>query len=396
MMYRSANNILFILSFSRYTDDKMKFFIRNVGRIIGTLRAEKRQLVNRYFGKVHHYEGDASQICRQIVDTLWEGDFYRTSLGHFDFFWMRDFGTVAESLVRIGYKKHTLHTLKWALLHYRRAGIVTTCIDKAGNCFNAPGAAVDTLPWLLHSLLVSNYDLNKAERKFLADELKRYRKKYLDTAGYVRPMKFAEMRDAVKYDRSAYAVTLIGRMAYCVEMLELDGFPYKLQQYQDELLTRYWNGQYFNADRRTDAFSAECALFPFHLGVIEDAGMAGATLDYITQEKLNQPFPLLYTKQPDSFMYHWWMTKPFMPTYQGMTLWSWHGVFYLHVLRRYNRPEFEEQRDKYAKGMIEKHGTFPEMLNKDGSWYNAPIYKGDPGMVWAALYVELVEYKTAP
>ena len=39
--------------------------------------------------------------------------------------------------------------------------------------------------------------------------------------------------------------------------------------------------------------------------------------------------------------------------------------------------------------MIEQHKTFPEMLNKDGTWYYAPIYRGDPGMVWAALYVDL-------
>jgi len=389
MMFMLANKILFIRRFSRYTDHKMKFFIRNIGRIVGTLRAEKRQLVNRYFTKIPRLEGSAAEICRQIVEKLWEGDFYRTSLGHFDFFWMRDFGTVSQSLVNTGYKKHTLHTLRWALLHYRRAGRVTTCIDKAGNCFEAPGHAVDSLPWLLHSLVVSNYDLNMSERKFLAGELDRYCKKYLDTAGYVRPIKFAEMRDAVIYDRSAYAVTLIARMAYCVEVLQLQGFPYELLQYQEELLSRYWNGQYFNADRRTNAFSAECALFPFFLGVIDDEAMAGVTFDYINQEKLNEPFPLIYTKQPKAFQYHWWMTKPFMPNYQEETLWSWHGVFYLHLLKRYGRPEYKQQLEKFSKGMIEKHGSFPEMLNKDGSWYYAPIYKGDPGMVWAALYLEL-------
>lgn len=370
---------------------QMKFFIRTIGRILGTIRAEKRQLVNRYFAKIEQLDGDAYAICQQIVEKLWEGDFFRTSQGHFDFFWMRDFGTVSQSLVNTGYKKHVLHTLRWALLHYRRAGIVTTCIDKAGNCFEAPGHAVDSLPWLLHSLAVSNYDLNKLERQFLAEQLRRYCKKYLDTAGYVRPIKFAEMRDAVIYDRSAYAVTLIARMADCVDILKLDGFPYELLQYQEELLSRYWNGQYFNADRQTNAFSAECALFPFFLGVIEDEAMAGVTFDYINQEELNEPFPLIYTKQPDAFTYHWWMTKPFMPNYQSTTLWSWHGVFYLHLLKRYGRPEYSMQLKKFSKGMIEKRGTFPEMLNSDGSWYYAPIYKGDPGMIWAALFVELAQ-----
>ncbi len=367
----------------------MKLLIRNVGRVAGTLRAEYRQLANRYFGTIERFEGDAGEICKQIVDRLWEGDFFRTSLGHFDFFWMRDFGTVAESLVNTGYKKHVLHTLRWALLHYRRAGIITTCIDKAGNCFNAPGHAVDTLPWLLHCLVVSNYDLNKAERVFLNQQLTRYARKYLDATGHVRPMKFAEMRDAVMYDRSAYAVALIARMARCADILGLSHFPFKLQQYQDELITNYWNGRHFNADRQTEAFSAECALFPFFLDVIDDPHMLHQTLDYIHAQKLNRPFPLIYTKQPGHFKYHWWMTAPWMPRYEGDTLWSWHGLFYLHLLRRHARPEYDAQKQSFASGMIEQHGTFPEMLNLDGSWYYAPVYRGDPGMVWAALYLEL-------
>jgi hypothetical protein len=370
----------------------MEVVYRLLGKVFGSLRAEWQQLYNRYFGHIERFDGNAKEICEQIVDRLWEGDFYRTSLGHFDFFWMRDFGTVAESLVKTGRKKHVLHTLRWALLHYRRAATVTTCIDRNGNCFNAPMHAVDTLPWLLSSLLVSNYDLNKSEQAFLEEELRKYCKKYLDTSGHVKPMKFAEMRDAVMYDRSAYAVTLVGRLAYCVEQLGLDGFPHKLQKYRDELTSRYWNGQYFNADRSTDAFSAECALFPFFLGVIEDKKMAEATFDYIEAAKLNKPFPLIYTNREEEFHYHWWMTGPVMPHYEGRSLWSWHGLFYLHTLRRYKKhDEFKSELHAFAKGMIEQHKTFPEMLNADGSWYYSSIYRGDPGMVWAALYVELAQ-----
>jgi hypothetical protein len=360
-----------------------------IGRTAGQIRAESRQLYNRYFGKIRRFEGNAKEICKQIVDELWEGDFYRTSLGHFDFFFIRDFGTVAESLVRTGRKKHVLHTIRWALHNYRESDGVTTCVDQAGNCFNAPMHAVDSLPWLLHCILVSNYELNKAERAFIEKELLKYRNKYLDATGHLRPIKFAEMRDAVIYDRSAYAISLVGRMAYCIEELGLDNFPYPLQKYQEELLTRYWNGQYFNADRVQTAFSADCALMPFFLGVVIDSALFSATSNYIIEQKLDKPFPLIYTKDEGVFEYHWWMTKPLMPSYEGHTLWSWHGLFYLHSLRRYADPLFEPQKNAFAKGMIEQHGTFPEMLNADGSWYYAPIYKGDPGMVWAALYVEL-------
>lgn len=367
----------------------MEHFFRIIGSVFGTLRAESRQLINRYFGKVERFDGNAAAICRQIVDRLWEGDFYRTSLGHFNFFWMRDFGTACKPLVNQGHQDKIHHTLRWALRHYRKAGVVTTCIDKSGNCFDAPGRAIDTLPWLLHCIVVSRYELNASERRFLERMLRRYCKIFLEKhTGELKQMKVAEMRDAVVYDRSAYAVTFVARLARCADRLALEGFPYTVEQYRSELLKNYWNGRYFNADRKTDAFSAECALFPFFMGIVDDETMANKTLNYIHDKQLNKPYPLIYTDQPKAFNYHWWMTAPFMPDYQSHAVWSWHGVFYLYLLRRYGRSEYQHQKESFAR-MIERHGTWPEMLAADGSWYNAPIYKGDPGMVWAALYLDL-------
>lgn len=368
----------------------MKHFIRWAGEIIGTLRAEKRQIVNRYFGKVHRFDGNARQICLQIVDELWAGDFYRTSLGHFDFFWMRDFGTVAQSLTRLGHRDKVHHTLRWALRHYRRAGIVKLCIDKDGNVFNAPGKSIDAMPWLLHSIVVSEYPLNKTEKEFLGHQLRKYSRRYLNKkTGLIKSMKFAEMRDAVVYDRSAYALSLVGRMAICVEKLDLgEYFPFGVAVYRDELVSHYWNGRYFNADYSNDTFSAECALFPFYMRIVNDEKMAGKTFDYINEQRLNYPYPLRYTNHPHKFKYHFWMSGFFMGNYQGSTIWSWHGEFYLHLLKRYKRHEYDNQYASFAR-MIERHGNFPEMLDTDGTWFNSLVYKGDPGMVWAALFAEL-------
>lgn len=367
----------------------MKYFFRIVGRVFGTLRAEYRQLFNRYFGQIERFEGNAREICLQIVDKLSTGDFMRTSLGHFDFFWMRDFGTVAESLVRIGRQKSVQKTLRWALGHYRRTGIVKLCIDKSGNVFNAPDVrSIDALPWLLHSLYVSGYKINGVERKFLNKELRRYRRAFLDPdTGLLKTMRFAELRDAVIYDRSAYAVTMVARLARCAEKLELE-FPYDSDKYRRELVTHYWNGRYFNADWTTNVFSAECAIMPFFMKIVDDEAMFEKTIKYIKHHKLDRPYPLKYTNQPNAFRYRPWMTWPLMPNYAGTSVWSWHGAFYLHVLSRYRRPEYASTRASFAQ-MIERHGTWPEMLNPDGSWYNAPVYKGDPGMIWAALYLDL-------
>lgn len=366
----------------------MKPVIRYFGVVIGSIRAEYRQLHNRYFGKIQRFDGNAKEICEQILDRLWHKNFYRTSLGHFDFFWMRDFGTVCQSLINLGHTDKVHHTLKWVLRQYRRANIVSTCIDEAGHCFEAPGRAVDSLPWLLHCIVVSKYPLNKSDYQFLEKQLARFCKIYLNQDGHVRRMKFSEMRDAVMYDRSAYAISLVGRMAECVQVLKLKNFPYQPVQYRNELITHYWNGEYFNADRATDAFSADSALMPFFLGVVTDTHLVNATLDYISAQRLNEPYPLVYTNRPGAFRYHWWMTAPLMPEYAGNTVWSWHGEFYLHLLKRYKRPEYEKQYKRFSE-MIERHKTFPEMLNADGSWYYAPIYRGDPGMVWVALFLEL-------
>jgi len=368
----------------------MKPIIRHVGGVLGTIRAEYRQIMNRYFGTIEQFEGTPKQICAQIIDRLWEGDFYRTSLGHFDFFWMRDFGTVCESLVQLGYADRVHHTLAWALRHYRRAGDVTLCIDKAGNTFNAPAKkSVDALPWLLHCLVVSNYPLSLEERAFLDHQLEKYTRTFLDSHGDLKTgIRYAEMRDAVNYDRSAYAIALIGRMAHCASALKLTGMPFHRGLYEDILRTIYWNGQYFKADRASDVFSSECGLMPFFLNVIDDADMATKTFAYLNEQGYNSLYPLQYCQHADGFHYRPGMGKWIMPNYTGTTIWTWHGTFYLHLLKRYHHPDYAGEYAKFEQ-LIKRHKTYPELINPDGSWYYAPFYRADPGMVWAALFLEL-------
>lgn len=375
----------------------MEHLVRRTGAILGTLRAEYRQVVNRYFGTIERFHGNATEICSTIVDRLWEGDFYRTSLGHFDFFWMRDFGTVSESLVTIGYGDRVRHTLQWALKHYRRAGAITLCIDKAGNTFNAPAhKSVDALPWLLHALVVSDYQLTDIERSFLERQLRKYAKTFLDPkTGFLKSMHYAELRDAVFYDRSAYAVALVARGVMCSRILGLKELNFEPTQYRDELIANYWTGGYFKADRKSNAYSSECALMPFFLGIVEDEGLAAKTFDYIERVNLNKPYPLIYcADDPHQFKYRFGMGPHNMNNYTGSTIWTWHATFYLHSLRRFGRPEYAAQYAKFAE-LIEQTGTYPELINTDLSWYHARFYKADPGMVWAALFLSLPQPNTS-
>lgn len=369
----------------------MKPLIRAAGATFGILRAEYRQIVNRYFGSIERFPGDAREISQQVLDRLWVGDFYRTSLGHFNFFWMRDFGTVAESLTNLNQATHVHHTLRWALRHYRRAGRVKLCIDKNGNVFNAPGKpSIDALPWLLHSLVVSSYHLNDAERTFLESELSYYANKFLTAEGDIKEKaRYAEMRDAVYYHRSAYAISLVGRLAACVEQLELAGFPFEPEVYRKILMQTYWNGSYFRMDRKSTNYSSDSALMPFYLKVIDDKTLADKTLDYIHKSNLNTPYPMKYGEKPSyNIRYRFGMGKLSMPNYTETSLWTWHATFYMHLLVRYDRPEYKERYERFAR-LIEWHGTYPELTNPDGTWYYVPFYRADPGMVWAALFLEL-------
>lgn len=372
----------------------MQRLYRSIALMIGLIKVEFQQIYNRYINQhFREFDGDARAICQQIIDELWDGDFYRTSLGHFNFFWMRDFGTVAESLTKLGEGEKVRHTLNWALLHYMKTNHVTTCIDKSGNPFNAPARhSIDSLPWLLHSLVVSDYRLHPMEQSFLNDRLHHYTSKYLHPkTGDLKPgIRYAELRDAVNYDRSAYAITMIARMSVCARELGLD-FIFTPDIYRDILDKKYWNGRFYKADRSTNVWSSECGLMPFHLGIITDKQKADSTFDFLREAGYEKLYPLEYCKQSEEFHYRFGMGKWLMRNYTGTSIWTWHGTFYLDGLRKFKRAEYKEEYDKFCK-LIERHKTYPEMLNQDGSWYKSLIYSGDPGMVWAALFLELPKH----
>lgn len=345
---------------------------------------------NRYFSSHTKIEGTAREICEAIVEQCWNGTFYRTSTGNFDYFWIRDFGTVTESLCALGHQDRVIATLKWALGHYMKNNAITLCITPKGRLFNAPTSGIDTLPWLIHAIWAAGYELSSDERAFLIRKLAEYREDFIDPiTGYlISRIGFAELRDSVFYDRSAYSVALVGHMAKCCEQLGLnEAFPHTSDAYQDMLRSHYWNGYYFSADFGNQAFSAESALMPFALGLIDDAEKLAVTLDYIRDHQLARPHPMKYTDTPQHFRYRLW-AKTIMRNYAGDTIWTWHGAYYLRLLRSQKHPETETQEKSFAS-MIEHLHTFPELLHPDGSLYKSLIYKSSEGMIWAALYADL-------
>ncbi len=345
----------------------------------------------RLFGRVRRSPGETAEaICHSIVATSWTKHYPLTGRGNYDYFWIRDFGTVVEALLRQGHTERVRHTIAWALTRYQRGHQISLCITKHSVLFNSPECSIDALPWLLHAIVVSGYELHDRDRHFLERQLRRYADTFLDASGDIKAgSQYAELRDAALYDRSAYAVTMVARLATCAQKLGLS-FPYDTSHYRTLLQEHYWTGDYFKADRATTAFSAECALFPFVLGVITDKSKLARTLDFIRDQRLAEPYPMRYGRDSDAQQAHfrWWGGRfGIMKNYAGTTIWTWHGAFYLALLREQKRPEYQAVKQR-MDDMILRYGTFPELLHPDGNWYVSTLYRGDYGMIWAALYLD--------
>ncbi len=101
--------------------------------------------------------------------------------------------------------------------------------------------------------------------------------------------------------------------------------------------------------------------------------------------------PLHTRLTPEKFRYRLW-ARTVMRNYAGDTIWTWHGAYYLRLLWGQSRPEARENEAAFAS-MLEKYHTFPEVLQPDGSIYNSLVYKSSEGMIWAAIYLTIENYK---
>jgi hypothetical protein len=359
---------------------------------IGFIKAGIKLPLRRYFKSDKKFEGNTKQICRQIVDKTWNGRYYQTGLGHFNYFWIRDFGVVVDSLIKTGNLERVKKTIDWALEKYMSSGKITLCILGKGHLFDAPKKSIDALPWLLHSINKSQYKLSNQQKQFLEKEIAEYNRDFINpkSGDILDGISYSELRDAVNYNKSAYAICMVHTAVKTSKELGLKGFKHGPAVY-GKILDSYWNGRFFNADVDNKAFSAEGSLLPFALNIVSDKNKIQSVFKYIFEKKINLPYPMKYTDDKSKFKYHWWGNL-IMPNYAGSTIWTWMGAIYLQLLHEYSSPEFSQQLQQFKK-IIKKYQNFPELLHPDGKWYKVPLYRGDEGMIWAALLLEVLERK---
>lgn len=333
------------------------------------------------------YKGKASQICKQIVKDCWNKTLFCASAGHFNVFYMRDFGMCVEALLKLGYKKEVWKTLQFALTVYSREKKLTTTITAGHKPVDYFAPAPDTLPFLIHSLkLAKAKDLVEIYKPFIEKEIDNYYNKFIEPkSGLIHARFFSSIKDQAKRRTSCYDICMAGMLSKDLDELKLAN-PLKQYNYEELLKNNFWNGKYFEDALFDNFISGDANVFPYWCGIIKDKKMLKSSIAAIQKNNLDEPFPLKYTSEKKARFLLW--SYILSPNYEGTTIWTHLGLCYLDVLSKADKKLMKKYLSQYEKH-IEKHKTFLEVFNQDGSVYETPFYIADEGMLWASKYAYL-------
>jgi len=356
------------------------------------LRIFWRRIKVALFG-VRRYPGDSKMICSQIIDACYNNrsKYFQVSAGHFCVFYCRDFGWIAESLIKLGYKEGVRNTLEYALSCFSAHGRIRTTINPGGKPFDYPYYAVDSLPYILNSLsLLGDNKLVDKHRGFLDKEIRFFFENAVDKkTGLVRKDKaFSSMKDHSIRHSSCYDNSMLFMMQKACKSLGLIN-PLKRYNYTKLLLRRFWNGRYFYDDLTYKGYVAgDANLFPFWTGAVSDNEIMAKAFSSVMDAGLDKPFPLCYTNNTSRVDFI--SAKIFVSNYEGTVAWCHMGMLYIDMMGRVDKKKQRDYLDQYTR-LIMKHGNYLELFNKDGTPYNTLFYHSDDSMSWCANYLRAIK-----
>lgn len=360
------------------------------------------------FSGFRRHPGSPIKICETIIRACYDSKrmYFRTSVGHFSQFWTRDFSWCAESLIRLGHEKEVADTLEYALMCFSRHGHVSTTISREGKPYDFPNYAIDSLPLFLHSFSVSldaMKDKKQATRvkemlfaykPFLEEEVEHYSRQCIGSDGRILEKAFSSMKDHAARQESAYYYAMAALLQKEIEALGLDTRLDKMD-YLSALRKGFWNGKFFSdsssgpGDKKD--ISADSMIIPFWTGLFEaDKGssMLRSTMEALELHGLTTPFPLKYSSSRKG---SWNWVSFFALNYEANTVWAHLGMMHLQLLLKSDMKKARDVLESYRM-QIEKHGTFLELYNPEGTPFKTPLYVADEGMLWCSIWLDA--YKT--
>jgi hypothetical protein len=358
--------------------------------------------VRRQLRGHRRHPGDARAIVRSCIDDCWNGRTFTASPGHFDMFWTRDLSFSVPALLRVGEEERVHASLAYALdIWTKRKSHITTTIhyfDRPGDVYEY---GVDSLPLFLAALRTAGAtDLVERHRGWLEAEIAHFTERVVDPAtGLVRAdRKYSAHRDTVTNRSNTYGNTMVGLLAKTVG--ETGWFESPLEHHFDGaygrlLVEHLWHGDRFRDATDDQTVSGEANVWPFYTGVVTDPAYVRPALTYLRSHGFTYPYPLRYelTRRPDKEV---WLTRHLLPDYQGSTVWTSLGSIYLQLLRTIDPERLVIETARYVE-LIERDGTFWEVLDHDGQNYVSPrkIFIGEESMLWSAIFLDILEHPQA-
>lgn len=337
--------------------------------------------------KPHRYYGSAEDICKLTVNDCWNGRFFQTSTHNFPQFWTRDFGWCTQSLMKLGHADKVHQTMRYAVNRFKHYNKITTTITPGGRPFNYPTTAVDSLPWLIHSIRISQFPHYEL-RGFLNLQVQKFFHEFINPLnGLVKPeLHVSSMKDLAVRKSSCYDNCMVGMLATDLTELKLVN-PFEKYNYPALLREHFWNGSFFFDDLAKKMYVAgDANLFPFIVGLVSDPEMLALAIQAIEGAGLTDPFPLKYTSSRRHVEFIW--QEKLLPNYESDAIWMHMGPLYIKLLQHVDKDKAALYKQRY-KEAIEKAGNYLEVYTKEGLPYKTPLYTCDRGLLWAANYLTL-------
>jgi hypothetical protein len=302
--------------------------------------------------------------------------------------------------------------------------LVTTVVPLGGrrftgvNIYAEPSDSLHAVLFTLDRLLSPESDtvdttkrLVEEHRASLQAEVKRYITTVIDpeTLMVKENIHLSSARDGVQR-KGAFYDTVIAwktlRLAQKLGVIEESSWPSELskvldtQAWKERIIARYWQPEagIFANDLYDTEFSADSLIVlsagflnPLHSA---DRRKLERVVTFIQEHKLDQPFPLRYSRSTQQNELHL-AVRLFAPAYMGESIWSHWGIEYIKTLLALSQSSQEdhcvylEQAQTHLNSYhqnIEQFGGYPELYDGQGQAFKTVAVRGVLHTGWVVNY----------
>lgn len=217
-----------------------------------------------------------------------------------------------------------------------------------------------------------------------------------------RDIHLSSARDGIKRESSFYDNVITWATVRLADELRIPHSPtLDSQAWRQKILETYWDEQagIFRNDLAAEEtfFSADSLIVTssgfFDVADEADRAKLARIIAYIQAQKLDQPFPLKYSRTNQSNNMHP-TVKFFAPSYMGDGIWSHWGMEYIKALLMLADSGNEgndyalqaEQHLETYRQNIEKFGGYPELYTSTGELFRSSLVHGVLHTGWVVNY----------